>query len=84
MSLELTTPISSAHRNSLNDLQNTAFTSLLMGVFLNSPLISPEDLSGISQPGLFSRYGESFRQSLEIFARHDTIEQVGIIHILQK
>ena len=84
MSIELTFPVNSTQRNSLNDLQNTAFTSLLMGVFLNSPLIPPEALAGLSKPDLFSRYGTTFRQSLEVFARYDTSEQVHIIHILQK
>ena len=84
MSIELTSPIDSNRRNDLSDIQNTAFTSLLMGVFLNSPLIPPEALAGLSKPNLFSRYGTAFRQSLEVFARYDTFEQVHIIHILQK
>lgn len=84
MDIELTSPKRPERNNDLNDLQNTAFTSLLMGVFLNSPLIPIEDLSGLSKPGLFSRYGKSFRRSLEIFGQYDTFEQVRIIHLLQK
>ena len=84
MTLQLLPFSSKNRRNDLNDLQNTAFTSLLMGVFLNSPMISPEDLVGLSKPGIFNQYGTSFRQSLQVFASYDTVEQVHIIHILQK
>ena len=84
MTLQLLPLTKRTRRNDLNDLQNTAFTSLLMGIFLNSPMISPEDLVGLSKPNVFKKYGTSFRQSLQVFASYDTIEQVHIIHILQK
>ena len=67
-----------------NALQNTAFTSILMGVFLNSPLISSYDLTGLSGSTIFARYGSPFLQTLEEFSGLNTLAQFEIIHSLQK
>ena len=67
-----------------NALQNTAFTSILMGVFLNSPLISSYDLSGLSGSVIFQRYGQPFLNALEDFSGLNTLAQFEIIHSLQK
>ena len=67
-----------------NALQNTAFTSILMGVFLNSPLISTYDLSGLSGSAIFARYGSPLLQTLEDFSGLNTLDQFEIIHSLQR
>ena len=67
-----------------NALQNTAFTSILMGVFLNSPLISSKDLTGFSGSYVFHRYGQPFLTALETFSGLNTLAQFEIIHSLQR
>ena len=67
-----------------NALQNTAFTSLLMGVFLNSPLISSHDLSGLSGSRIFHKYGKPFLEALDKFGQLNALEQFDVIHTLQR
>ena len=79
--MEMTSP---KHVISPSALQNTSFTSLLMGVFLNSPLITSEHLSGFSSSRIFLKYGDPFLVALDQFGRLNALEQFDIIHNLQR
>ena len=65
-------------------LQNTSFTSLLMGVFLNSPLITSDHLNGFSSSRIFLKYGNPFLVALDRFGQLNALEQFDIIHNLQR
>ena len=67
-----------------NSNQTTAFTSLVMGVFLNSPLISNEDLRGLNEEIIYLKYGPVFLTSLQNFSELNTLSQLQILHHLQR
>ena len=64
--------------------QQTAFTSLLVGVFLNSPLLPNDGLPGITETAVANYYGQPFLNSLDYFSGQSTMIQIGILHVLQK
>ena len=65
--------------------QNTAFTSLLMGIFLsNESIIEVSGLSTITLDNVYQRYGLPFLRSLEVFSEYSTLEQVYLIHRLRQ
>ena len=64
--------------------QKTAFTSLLMGIFVNSPIFNCHDLHGVSEVSIYRRYGDPFRLALETYSGLSTAEQVFLIHELQR
>ena len=64
--------------------QTTAFTSLVIGVFLNSPLIPAESLHGINESEIYSKYGEQFLSSLRNYSELNTLEQMQVLHLLQR
>ena len=66
------------------DIEQTAFTSLLVGVFLNSPLVTSQHLRGIREDDIFQIYGESFRHSLLQYSSQTTPRQIQTMHQLQK
>ena len=66
-----------------NPEQTTAFTTLLLGVFLNSPLIGTRGLHGITEKQIYTRYGAPFLNGLQTFSGLTTLEQVHLVHKLQ-
>ena len=69
----------------LEPKQTTAFTSLLMGVFLNNnSIISISGLSKVTEKGIYQRYGQPFLHALSTFADYSTLEQVYVINSLQR
>ena len=64
--------------------QQTAFTSLLVGVFLNSPLLPQDSLPGITETAIAAYYGQPFLDSLDNFSGQSTLIQLNILHELQK
>ena len=64
--------------------QQTAFTSLLVGVFLNSSLLSKKSLPGITETAVASYYGQPFLDSLDYFSGQSTLIQINILHKLQR
>ena len=69
---------------SRTSLEQTAFTSLLVGVFLNSPLVTHQHLRGIRDDDIFQIYGEHFRRSLLQYSNQTTTNQIRTMHQLQK
>ena len=65
-------------------VESTAFTSLLMGIFLNSPLITSHDLRGLRENDIYSYYGAPFLQSLHFFGEKTTLQQIQTLHLLQR
>ena len=64
--------------------QQTAFTTLLIGVFLNNPLLSQDGLPGFTETAISSYYGQPFLDSLTVFSGQSTLKQLGILHQLQQ
>ena len=64
--------------------ETTAFTSLLVGVFLNSPMITSNHLRGLRSDDIFSYYGDRFRSSLRQYSNEDTLYQIRTMHQLQR
>ena len=65
--------------------RTTAFTSLLMGVFIhNNYITSISGLSNITEKEAYYRYGTPFIRSLDIFSEYSTLEQVYVIDRLQR
>ena len=64
--------------------QTTAFTSIVVGVFLNSPNIPLEYLKGINEDEIYRKYGHPFLTSLQRYSDLHTLEQLQILHILQR
>ena len=64
--------------------QQTAFTSLLLGVFLNSPLLPNDHLPGITEVAVANYYGQPFLNSLDYFSGQSTLVQINLLHFLQK
>ena len=64
--------------------QQTAFTSLLVGVFLNSPLLPNDGLPGITETAIAAYYGQPFLESLDHYSGQSTMVQINILHELQK
>ena len=76
--LSIITPQTSSNRT-------TAFTSLLMGVFMNNPYItSVTGLSNMTEEEAYRRYGSPFIHSLEVFGTYSTLEQIYVINSLQR
>ena len=67
-----------------NAQQTTAFTTLLVGVFLNSPLISTQGLASITEKAIYTKYGRPFLTSLQTFSELTTLEQMHMMHKLQR
>ena len=68
-----------------NPNQTTAFTSLLMGIFLNNPSITEiSGLSSVTLDSVYNRYGLPFLESLQVFSEYSTLEQVYLIHRLRQ
>ena len=64
--------------------QKTAFTSLLMGIFLNnSSIVEVTGLSSVTLDSVYKRYGLPFLQALQVFSEYSTLEQVYLIHRLR-
>ena len=65
--------------------RTTAFTSLLMGVFMNnSRITSITGLSNMTEEEAYRRYGPPFIHSLDIFSTYSTLEQIYVINSLQR
>ena len=64
--------------------ENTAFTSILVGVFLNSPLIDSQHLEALRNLNIGQKYGNSFQHSLNLYSQKRPMEQVGILHKIQR
>ena len=65
--------------------RTTAFTSLLMGVFMhNSRITSITGLSNVTEEAAYRRYGPAFVRSLEVFSTYSTLEQICVINSLQR
>ena len=64
--------------------ENTAFTSLLVGVFLNSPMISKQDIQEIQNQQPLEYYGNRFQYSLNAFSQQRPMKQLQILHSLQR
>ena len=68
-----------------NPKRTTAFTSLLMGVFIHNNLISSiSGLSNLTETEAYRRYGTPFLRSLDIFSEYGTLEQVYVIDRLER
>ena len=70
--------------NSPNFGQTTAFTSILVGVFLNDHTINISGLSEITESLVYHRYGPPLLQSLQVFSEYSALEQVYVIHCLKR
>ena len=70
--------------NPRSSSQTTAFTTLVMGVFLNSPLITSDHLLGLSESEIYSKYGIRLLNSLTRFSELNTLEQIQTLHLLQR
>ena len=69
----------------LDSKQTTAFTSLLMGLFLNnSSIISISGLSNVTEKEIYRRYGQPLLKALDVFGDYSTPEQVYVINSLQR
>ena len=68
----------------VNPCQRTAFTSLVLGVFLNSPLVNPDLFRGITESAIYLKYGSKFQQALTRFGQLSSIQQISIIHKIQR
>lgn len=64
--------------------ENTAFTSLLVGVFLNSPLITSDHMKELYNINMQEQYGRSFQQSLNVFSQKRPVDQIYFLHKLQR
>ena len=65
--------------------RTTAFTSLLMGVFMqNSQITSISGLSSLTEAEAYRRYGPPFTRALDVFSTYSTLEQVYVINSLQR
>ena len=64
--------------------ENTAFTSLLVGVFLNSPMITSKDIRSLRELNVEQQYGRSFQYSLNLFSQRRPIEQIHLLHQIQR
>ena len=64
--------------------ETTAFNTLLMGIFINSPLIDNRLLNGITKEDLYMQYGQPFYDGLLTFGRLSGAEQIYLIHYLQR
>ena len=69
---------------STSDARSEVFTTLLMWIFLNNPIIDIQSLGTISQEAVIRRYGVSFQNGLHTFGRLSDAEQVYLINHLQK
>ena len=67
-----------------NPCQQTAFTSILVGVFLNSPLLPNDGLPGFTETAIATYYGQPFLDALDFYSNLPTMSQIGIMHKLQK
>ena len=67
-----------------NYQQTTAFTTILLGVFLNSPLIGSHGLAQVTEKAIYIKYGQPFLDSLQIFSELTTLNQVQMVHQLQR
>ena len=65
-------------------IESTAFTNLLVGIFLNSPHITSHDLRGLRESDIYNYYGSPFLDSLRHYAENSTLQQVNILHMLQR
>ena len=75
-----------AHSNTkhLSAQQQTAFTTILMGIFLNSPIISGDFLFGLNEDDIYSKYGDTLLYSLHAFSENPTLKQLQILHNIQR
>ena len=64
--------------------ENTAFTSLLVGVFLNSPLVTRHHIQEIRDQQPIQQYGKQFQYSLNAFSQQRPMNQLQILHQLQR
>ena len=64
--------------------ENTAFTSLLVGVFLNSPMLTDQHIQSIRTHNPLDRYGVRFQYSLNAFSQERPMKQLQIMHNLQR
>ena len=64
--------------------QQTAFTSLLIGVFLNGPILPKDGLPSLLESSVAEYYGRPFLDSLDYFSGQSTLVQINILHNLQR
>ena len=64
--------------------RSEVFTTLLMGIFVNNPLMDIQSLRNVSPETVMNRYGTSFQNGLDTFGRLSNAEQVYLINHLQK
>ena len=67
-----------------NSRQQTAFTSLLVGVFLNSPIFPKDGLPRLVETSVFAYYGQPFLDALDQYSTQSTMRQIDILHKLQQ
>ena len=69
----------------LDSKQTTAFTSLLLGVFINNNSIrSMSGLTNVTEKAVLQRYGQPFIDALDAFSNYSTLEQVFVVKTLQR
>ena len=64
--------------------QQTAFTSLLVGVFFSGPSLPKEGLPAITEASIADYYGQPFLDSLDYFSGQSTLTQINILHDLKR
>ena len=70
-------------KNGIDPRQKHAFTTLFVGIFVESPLVNTQKL-GVSEASVFKRYGETFEDGLTTFGRLSVAEQMFLVKHLQK
>ena len=63
--------------------ENTAFTTFMVGVLLNSPLIHHEHMVVFNNLNIRQKYGNQFQHSLNLFSQQRPKDQINILHKLQ-
>ena len=64
--------------------QRHSFTTLFVGIFINSPFIDSQKCLGISETSVFDRYGTTFLDGLTTFSRLSIAERMFLVTYLQK
>ena len=68
----------------VNPSRSTAFTSLVVGIFLNHSLVNPEIFPTITEDTFYERYGESFEEALAAFDRLSSSQQLFLLYQVQR
>ena len=68
----------------ISPCQTTAFTSIFMGVFQSSILLNQITTFNVTEEDVYRQYGQKLLDALQIFSEYSTLEQVYVIHRLQR